>query len=61
MATVVRAAVSELRPDSAVVLVFTNQTTTSADNPEPELTASGVLVSLTKVGDKWLISEFNPI
>ena len=33
-ASVVRAAVSEMHPDSAVVLVFINQTTTSKENPD---------------------------
>jgi Mce-associated membrane protein len=60
-AVVVRAAVSELHPDSAVVLVFVNQSTTSADRPEPSLTSSSVLVTLTKADDKWLISSFNPV
>ncbi len=60
-AVVVRAAVSELHPTSAVVLVFVNQSTLSADRPEPTLTSSSVLVSLTKAGDKWLISSFTPI
>jgi Mce-associated membrane protein len=60
-AVVVRAAASELHPDSAVVLVFINQSTTSADRPEPTLTSSSVLVTLTKAGNNWLISSFNPV
>jgi Mce-associated membrane protein len=60
-AVVVRAAVSELHPASAVVLVFVNQSTLSADRPEPTLASSSVLVSLTKAADKWLISNFTPI
>jgi Mce-associated membrane protein len=60
-AVVVRAAASELHPDSAVVLVFINQSTVSADRPEPALTSSSVLVTLTKASDKWLISSFNPL
>jgi Mce-associated membrane protein len=60
-AVVVRAAASELHPDSAVVLVFINQSTVSADRPEPALTSSSVLVTLTKADDKWLISSFNPV
>ena len=59
-AVVLRAAVSELRPDSAVVLVFVNQTTASKDRPQPTLTPSSVIVTLTKVGGKWLISSFDP-
>ncbi len=60
-AVVLRAALSELHPDSAVVLEFVNQSTASADRPEPTLTASSVLVTLTKADGKWLISSFNPI
>jgi Mce-associated membrane protein len=60
-AVVVRAAVSEFHPDSAVVLVFVNQSTTSADRPEPSLTSSSVLVTMTKADRKWLISSFNPV
>ena len=60
-AVVVRAAASELHPDSAVVLVFINQSTVSADRPEPALTSSSVLVTVTKASDKWLISSFNPV
>jgi Mce-associated membrane protein len=60
-AVVVRAAASELHPDSAVVLVFINQSTVSADRPEPTLTSSSVLVTLTKADSKWLISSFNPV
>jgi Mce-associated membrane protein len=60
-AVVLRAAVSELHPDSAVVLEFVNQTTGSAERPEPTLTASSVLVTLTKADGKWLISSFNPV
>jgi Mce-associated membrane protein len=60
-AVVVRAAVSELHPDSAVVLVFVNQSTVSADRPEPTLTSSSVLVTMTNADGKWLISSFNPL
>ncbi|MDC8973681.1 twin-arginine translocation pathway signal [Mycobacterium marinum] len=60
-AVVLRAAISELHPDSAVVLLFVNQTTQSADRPEPALTSSSVLVKLTKANGKWLISSFDPV
>ncbi|MDI3315381.1 MAG: twin-arginine translocation pathway signal [Mycobacterium sp.] len=60
-ARVVRAAVSELHPDSAVVLVFVDQTTTSKENPTPVVTASSVRVALTKVRGLWLISRFDPV
>jgi Mce-associated membrane protein len=59
-ATVVRAAVSELHPDSAKVLVFINQSTTTKEKPQPVVTASSVLVTVSKVDEKWLISSFDP-
>ncbi len=60
-ASVVRAAVSELRPHSAVVLVFVNQNTTSKENPDGAFAVSSVKVSLTKVDGTWLISSFDPV
>ena len=60
-AVVLRAAVSELHPDSAVVLLFVNQSTQSKDRPEPTFTNSSVTVTLTKASGKWLISSFNPV
>jgi Mce-associated membrane protein len=58
---VVRAAVAELRPNSAMVLVFINQNTTSKENPDGAFAASAVKVGLTKVNDAWLISSFDPV
>jgi Mce-associated membrane protein len=60
-AAVVRAAVAELKPDSAMVLVFLNQSTTSKENVDGSFTASAVKVGLTKVNDAWLISAFDPV
>ncbi|HET6736958.1 hypothetical protein [Mycobacterium sp.] len=60
-ASVVRAAVSELHPNSAVVLVFVNQTTTSKENPDGAFAVSSVKVSLTKIDGAWLISSFDPV
>jgi Mce-associated membrane protein len=60
-AVVLRAAVSELHPDSAVVLLFVNQSTQSKDRPEPAFSNSSVTVTLTKANGKWLISSFNPV
>ncbi len=60
-ATVVRAAVSELEPNSAVVLVFLNETTTGKDKPQPLITPSGVRITLTKVSGSWLISKLDPV
>jgi Mce-associated membrane protein len=60
-AVVLRAALSEFHADSAVVLLFVNQSTQSKDRPEPTLTSSSVVVALTKAEGKWLISSFNPV
>lgn len=60
-ATIVRSAVAEMHPDSAVALLFINQTTTSAEKPDPALAASSVRVTLSKVEDSWLISSFDPV
>ncbi|OBJ51733.1 hypothetical protein A9W95_21505 [Mycobacterium sp. 1423905.2] len=60
-AHVMRAAVSELHPTSAVVLVFVDQSTTSKDSPEPSVAASSVLVNLSLIDGKWLITKFTPL
>ena len=60
-ATVVRAAVLELGPNSAVVLAFLNETTTGKDKPQPLITPSSVRITLTKVGGSWLISKLDPV
>ncbi len=60
-AQVIRAAVSELHPDSAVVLVFINQTATSKEKPEKQTTANSARVTLTKVKGSWLISGLDPL
>ena len=59
-AVVLRAALSDFHPNSAVVLLFVNQTSQSKDRPEPAMTSSSVLVTMTKADGKWLISSFNP-
>jgi Mce-associated membrane protein len=60
-ASVVRSAVSDLNPDSAVVLLFLNQTTTSKENPDGSSAARSVKVGLTRVNGAWLISAFDPV
>ncbi|WP_237165943.1 hypothetical protein [Mycolicibacterium peregrinum] len=60
-ASVVRAAPITVQADTAEVLVYLNQATTSRDNPEPAQAASAVKVGLTKIDGGWLISSFNPI
>lgn len=60
-ARVVRAAVAELHPNSAVVLVFVSQKTASRDKPEPVTTSSAVRVTLTKANGSWLIGRFDSL
>ena len=60
-ARVIGAAVSELHPNSAVALVYVDQSTTSKDRPDPTMSASSVLVSMTRVNGNWLITKFDPV
>ncbi len=60
VATVPRAASVSAEPNHAVVLVFVNQTVVVGTDA-PTNTASSVRVTLDKQGDKWLISEFQPV
>ena len=54
-------AVSELHPDSAVVLVFVDQSSTTKDEPDPAIAVSAVQVTLTRVRGNWLITKFDPV
>ncbi len=60
-AKVIRAAVSDLHPDSAVVLVFVDQTTASMQKKDPAKNESSVLVMLRKINGSWLIAKFDPV
>ncbi len=60
-AAVTRKAIVDLEPDTAEVLVFINQSTTSRDNPDGSFTASAVKVVLEKQDDTWLIAAFDPV
>jgi len=60
-AVIVRAAVSQLRPDSAVVLEFVNESTRSIDKKDPLMTPSVIRVTLAKVEGSWLISKLDPV
>ena len=60
-ATVTRAAVSQMKPGTAQVLVFVNQVTTSRTRPTPALATSSVIVTLVDQDGHWLISDFKPI
>ena len=55
------AVVEPLRPDSAVVLVFVDQTTTTKDSPQPSVAVTSALVHLTRVNGNWLITKFTPV
>jgi Mce-associated membrane protein len=44
----------------AVVLLFIDQTTTIGNDP-PTNSASSVRVTLDKVGDRWMVSDFTPV
>jgi Mce-associated membrane protein len=60
VASVPAAASVSANPSHAVVLVFINQTVTVGNNV-PAQTASSVRITLDKVGDRWLISQFDPV
>jgi Mce-associated membrane protein len=60
VATVPAAASVSATGSHAVALVFVNQTVVVGTDA-PSATASAVRVKLDKVGDRWLISAFDPI
>ncbi|MDT5211563.1 MAG: Mce-associated rane protein, partial [Mycobacterium sp.] len=60
VATVPAVASVSAKPGHAVVLVFVNQTVIVGQDA-PSDTASSVRVTLDKVGDRWLISKFDPV
>jgi Mce-associated membrane protein len=60
MANVPAAASVSASTNHAVVLVFVNQSTTIG-NEAPTSTASSVRVTLDKVQNRWLISQFDPV
>jgi Mce-associated membrane protein len=60
VATVAAVASASAEPNHAVVLVFVNQTV-AVGQDAPTDTASSVRVTLDKVGDRWLISKFDPV
>jgi len=60
VATVPSAASVSATENHAVVLVFIDQTTTIG-NDAPTHTTSSVRITLEKVRDRWLISQFDPV
>jgi Mce-associated membrane protein len=59
-ASVEQAAVSDLRPDSAMVLLFVNKESSSKDNP-PVTKPTTVRATMKKVNGSWLIVQFEPL
>ncbi|TQF68739.1 twin-arginine translocation pathway signal [Rhodococcus spelaei] len=57
--TVTGTGLTSVDADSAVVLVFLTQETTSAAQPQRASATVGARVELQKVGDDWLISNFD--
>ncbi|WP_370501056.1 hypothetical protein NWT09_12140 [Mycolicibacterium sp. jd] len=60
VATVPAAASVSASENQARVLVFINQTTLIGSEP-PNTTTSCVRITLDKIGDRWLVSEFEPV
>jgi Mce-associated membrane protein len=60
VATVPAAASVSVTATHAVVLVFVDQTTIVGTDP-PSASTSSVKVTLEKVHDRWLISQFDPV
>ncbi|OBK49760.1 hypothetical protein A5655_01795 [Mycobacterium sp. 1081908.1] len=60
-AKVTGAAVSEFQPDSAAVLVFVDQVTTTKDSAQPSVAVSSILVRMSRINGKWLITKFTPV
>ena len=60
VATVPAVASVSANPQHAVVLVFVNQTVIVGQDA-PTDTASSVRVTLDKIGNRWLISKFDPV
>ncbi len=60
-ASVVGAGIETLSTDSATVMLFINQSTTSAAEPIAKLSTTSTRVTVDKVGGRWLISQLNPL
>ncbi len=60
--TVVQAKVSEVgvmkaSPDSVTVLAFVNQAKVGSDTKQPTVDQNRVMATLSKVGERWLVSD----
>jgi len=61
LATAQAGGVVEADRDSAVVMLFVNQITTSRDSPQGTTTGSRLRMELGKDGDRWLVDAVTPI
>ena len=60
-ATVTAAGITEYSADRAVVLVFANQVSTTADIPNPTTTSTVIQIELLRDGGEWLVNKFDPL
>lgn len=60
IATVPAAASVSATPNHAVALVYVDQTV-AVGNDAPTNTSSTVRVTMDKIGNRWLISSFDPV
>lgn len=60
-ATVQAGSIVSATPDDAVVLLFVNQVTTSADVPDAATTGSRVRMEMHRDGDRWLTGRLTPV
>ncbi|KAF0957656.1 RDD family protein [Rhodococcus sp. T7] len=54
-------AVESVSKDQASVLVYINQSTTTASSPETTQSQNAIRVGLTRIDSTWLISRFEPL
>ncbi|NMN93765.1 twin-arginine translocation pathway signal [Antrihabitans stalactiti] len=59
-ATVVGKSISEFSADRASVVVFLNQSTSTADIAQPTVTSTTLRIEVERHGDTWLVSKFDP-
>ena len=60
-ADVLESAVVDSGTNDAVILLFLNQSTTSAESPETKLDGSRVRVHVERSDGRWLITELTPV
>jgi Mce-associated membrane protein len=58
---VVGAGIQSLAADNAKVLLFVDQATASADEPNAQIQTSGILAGLQKVNGSWMSSQFDKL